>query len=203
MRRNIVSMMVLFGVALMFSGCVQDQQIFGETLVKDGKVVGIKRAVIRKMDYDESEGSKHQSARNIRMRCNLTSKLIVSAKKALEHGYPYFTIRYTKGSNNNPLPINTTTKMIHYCDPGYHDKESDLLDDKCGHIGLGKSIATFIPGIVVYFHKKRNPFVPMWDAKRVLTEEKEPYIRECLRGNRTMYEEAMRDYDKIKTVEID
>lgn len=203
MKRSAVMAMVSFGAMLMFSGCVQDYQVFGETLVKENKVIGIKRAVIRKVDYDKSEGSKHQSVRNIAMRCNLTSKLIVSAKKALEHGYPYFTITYTKGSNKKPLPINTTTKMMHYCDSGYYDKESDLLDDKCGHIGLGKSTAVFAPGIVVYFHKKRNPFVPVWDAKAILEKEKEPYIKECMRGNHAMYERAMKDYDKIQSVEVD
>jgi hypothetical protein len=186
-----------------FSGCAQSSKILGETLSKNGKIIGIKKAGIRTRTVDISDADSHQHEHNLYYRCSLKGKLIVISKKALELGYPYFTISYTKGSNKNPAAINSVDKIVHYCVPGYFDKDTDLLDDKCGHIGLGKSIATGAPGMVAYFHKTRNPFVPMWDAKRILEQEVHSYVRDCMSGDMETYRKAMEDYGKIETVEVD
>jgi len=92
--------------------------------------------------------------------------------------------------------------LIEYAGP-YYDKESNLLDDKCDHIGLGNGTPSRITNVKAYFFKKRNPFIPLWDAKKAVRETHPELIRTCWNGDEALFQEALKSYDNFGTKEIE
>jgi len=181
---------LLVGVvgSFLFSGCAFTGK-FGAYVKKENNVV---KGMTKAGGWSESSGTNgytdYQDPNNAVQRCSINFVLYMISKKAIENGYNYFLITYKAGSNKNPAPIVTVDKMVHYCDPGYFDKETNLLEDKCTHMGLGKGYPKGIGGFDVRFFKKRNPFVPLWDARKILKETKAELVNVCYKDDPGLFQ---------------
>jgi len=172
---------LLVGVvgAFVFSGCALTGSVLADMKKEDGVVKGMDVVRASACTSGTNGYKDYQDPDNAKQRCSIYFALYMTSKKAIENGYNYFLITYKSGSNKNPAPIVSIDKVVHYCDPGYFDKESNLLEDKCGHIGLGNGYPSAFGGLKISFFKKRNPFIPLWDARKILKETKDELVNVC------------------------
>jgi len=200
---NIVGFALLASVLFGFSGCAESGRVDAVMLSKHNQVKGIKiyRAFTPVPDTQGYTG--YQDDENAEYRCSVAYATHAIATKALQNGYPYFNIIYPKGSNSNPLPIITNEKMARYCAAPYWDKESNLLDDKCKHIGLGQGTPGAIGGIKGYFFKQRNPLVPLWDAKKTIRDTYPMLVKSCWKGDEVEFRKMIKKYNTYSIEEID
>lgn len=187
----------------LFSGCANNGVILSDMLTKNNKITGIRTMLAcgGKANFNGISGYKNES--NIYYKCGMKVRLHAIATKALENGYPYFVLVYPEGSNKQPQSIVSVDQSIHYCVAGYYDKETDLLDDKCGHIGLGNGAAGSPKTVEAYFYKKRNPMIAMWDAKRVLRKITPTLVNECWSGDQEAFNKYLKRYNDFGRDEID
>ncbi len=136
----------------------------------------------------------YQDSENAEYKCSTEYTIHAIASKALENGYPYFSLEFPKGSNQKPMPIATTDQITRYCVAPYWDKDSNLLDDKCNHIGLGSGTPGGIRNVKANFFKKRNPFVPLWDAKKALRDTEKELIGTCWNGDAVAFRKTLERY---------
>ena len=115
------------------------------------------------------------------------------ADKALSNGYDFFSVEFEKGSNKTPSAINSIDKLDRYCNAPHWDKDTNLLEDKCGHIGLGNGDPRFVEPLNVKFYKQRNPFMPLWDAKKTKKDAWNTLVNECYAGDTSTLQEMLKD----------
>ena len=203
MKRSAVMAMVSFGAMLMFSGCSNNGFVDARMLTKDNKTKGIRVINVGIPNTDTHGYKDYAEPENADYRCYLRASLYTIAKEALERGYPYFSLYFPDGSNKMPPSIVGTEKIFHYCVPGYYDKDTDLLDDKCGHIGFGTGTPAGVTRIDGVFYKKRNPFVPMWDAKKIMQELEPALLRECWGNRKEVFEKVLKGHNDFGEIELD
>jgi hypothetical protein len=192
MRVNMFLMAAMAAAAFLFSGCAaSNEYVTGKRLVKNGQVKGLRTHLAGGPSVDKQSYTGYADENNAVYRCSMKVRIYAIAKEALAHGYPYFALKFPEGSNKNPAAVTSVDGVLHYCVPGYYDKETDLLDDKCGHIGLGNGTPNGPVMLDGIFYKKRNPFMPLWDAKKVVQKLKPELRKECWKDMPDAFEKAM------------
>jgi len=205
MRRKVFVMATMAVATLLFSGCgsANNGYVTGKMLMEKGQVRGVRTLHTITPTADMKNNGKHADKNNIAYRASLEERIYAIAKEALKNGYPYFALRFPEGSNKNPQAIVSVDKVLHYCVPGYYDKETDLLDDKCGHIGLGSGTPTGPVQLDGIFYKKRNPFIPLWDAKKTVKELGADLKKRYWKDYPEVFEKAMNSPHNFGTMEMD
>lgn len=182
--------LVFFGIvgAFLFSGCASTGVIKADMLKEKDKntVDGMHIYYSITPALDTKKYTGYEDDANARAKCSTNYAMYEASKKAIENGYGFFSITFLEGSNKNPLPIVSISQIEQYCSAPFFDKESNLLDDKCSHIGLGNGSMSHLQKVKVHFYKKRNPFMPLWDAKRTLRTAKKELILRCFNGDRAL-----------------
>ncbi len=204
MRRKVFLMAAMAAAAFLFSGCgTNNGYLIGKTLTQKGQVKGIRTMRSRCPSVDIKSHQGYADVNNVFYRCAIRTRIYAIAKEALRNGYPYFALKFPDGSNKNPQAIASVEKVLHYCVLGYYDKETDLLDDKCGHIGLGNGTPAGPMWVDGIFYKKRNPFMPLWDAHKTV-QKLEPVLKdECWKNRPEAFEKVMNGQYDLGTEEMD
>jgi hypothetical protein len=203
MKTRSILLIVLASLAFVFSGCASNGYVNVKKLTRNDQVKGV-RILKSWVPAVNTHGYKeYADFNNAGYRCSIRLHLYTIAKEALKQGYPYFTLRFPEGSNKTPYAVASTEKLFHYCVPGYYDKDTDLLDDKCGHIGFGNGT----PGGPVWtegiFFKKRSPLVPVWDAKKIINELEPSLVHECWNDDREGFEKTIREVRDFGSMDMD
>lgn len=184
--------------SLIFTGC--GSLWFNATPVKvEGEVRGmdIKHARVKGVNKKDYPHKNQEDSNNITYRCAYNFALLGVSTKALEDGYSYFTLEFPEGSNYAPLAVNAIDKLDRYCNAPHWDKETALLEDKCGHIGLGNGTPYKVKPMKVKYFKSRNPLVPTWSASKTKRETWNTLTKECFIGKMDVLNEMMQDYNSI------
>lgn len=187
--------------SIFFSGCSgHSYWMHADTIAKNGKVgqmnINVARApspLIKTYDY-----KGYKEPRNVNYQCSNAYMLHAIATKALENGYNYFTLEFTEGSNKRPLAINRVSQHLNYCNAPYYDAQTDLLEDKCQHTGLGTGAPGTIRNVKAYFHKKKNPLVPMWNASRTKRDAYMELKDNCYKKHPKYLSDLIAEYSKIQ-----
>lgn len=190
--RKILTAIIMAGVSLMFSGCGHFT-VHAKPIIKDGKTEGLRlgSAHVKTPDLDNYPHKNYYKDTNIEYRCAYNYALYVIADKALSDGYEYFSVEFEKGSNRAPLAINSIDKLDRYCNAPHWDKDTDLLEDKCGHIGFGNGYPINVKTHNIKFHKQRNPLVPLWNARATKRDTWNTLSNECYPGNTSALQEML------------
>jgi len=188
---NIVKLLLIGMMAIfVFSGCAGQGPRVDADMTKEGMLV--KRTFTPNPNTHGYQ--EYQDIENAEYKCSTEYAIHAIASKALENGYPYFSLEFPKGSNQKPLSIVTSKQITRYCVAPYWDKESNLLDDKCHHIGLGQGTPGRIKNVKARFFKKRNPFMPLWDAKKALSDTEKQLINTCWNGDTMAFRKTLERY---------
>lgn len=135
---------------------------------------------------------------NIYYHCAHNYMLNAISTKALEGGYSYFTLSFPEGSNKEPIAINRIEQHLNYCNAPYYDPKTDLLEDKCNHIGLGAGYPAVMRNVSVKFYKERNPFVPTWNAEKTKRETLKELQSQCYKNDPDRLRMLLGEYPKIQ-----
>jgi len=184
--------LALFGM-FMFSACGGLGVVRGDLLKKENTStvngIFIDQAYAPGLDSLEYKG--YQDKNNAKALCSTQIAMHEASSEALKYGYSYFSLTFKKGSTPKPLAIVSSEQISQYCAAPYFDKDSNLLDDKCKHIGLGSGTLISVSSIEVQFFKKRNPFLPLWDARRTLKETEKTLLSRCYGGDRALLNKSL------------
>jgi len=198
--RKIVLLTSLVLVSFLFTGCGSTSFWFNATPVKIGgeiRGMDIKAVRVKGVNKKAYPYKNYEDSSNITYRCAYNFALLGVATKALENGYGYFTLEFPEGSNYAPLSVNSISKLDRYCNAPHWDKETSLLEDKCGHIGLGNGTPFRVKSMKVKYFKSRNPMIPVWSAKKTKQETWKTLTEECFVGKMDVLNEMMQDYNSI------
>jgi len=195
--------LVFFTASIFMSGCASGPRVVADMLIKKNVVKGMHSEIAFIGETDTNKHSGYQNSDNIEYKCSTQFTIHAFATKAIENGYPFFTMQFPKGSNSNPISVVTRKQIDQYCTPTYYDKESSLLDDKCSHIGLGQGTPSVIRNVKARFYKKRNPFIPMWDAKKTISDTTNELINTCWNGDSVAFRKAAQSYSDFGRKEIE
>lgn len=189
--------------ALMFSGCTPGYRVDADMLQESKQTKGMRVTFASSLDADKATYRGYQNSDNAKYKCSYELAVHAIATKALENGYPYFSVEYPQGSNSNPMAIVTANQGTRYCVAPYYDSESSLLDDKCGHIGLGNGTPSGVREMKAYYFKKRNPIMPLWDARKTKRDTEKTLMYSCFHGDRGKFKKTLQSYHKFGNRSID
>lgn len=201
MRKHILTLVSALILSLLVSGCAGSSPWMNANIAKkeDGRQemhINIARAPRLKPELYVYKGYK--VPQNISYQCANAYMIHAISTKALEKGYNYFTLTFEAGSTKRPLPINSVGKYLRYCNAPYYDKKTDLLEDKCSHIGLGRGYPGVMRNVTALFSKQRNSFVPMWNASQAKKEALAELQNNCYKENPKMLSDLLAEYSKIQ-----
>lgn len=186
--------------SFLFTGCGSSLFWFNATPVKSGGVVqgmDIKHVRVKGVNKKDYPYKNYEDSSNVTYRCAYNFALHGAATKTLQNGYRYFTLEFPEGSNPTPISINSISKLDRYCNAPHWDKETSLLEDKCGHIGVGAGTPFRVKSIRVKYFKNRNPLIPTWDASKTKRETWNTLTKECFVGKMDVLNEMMQDYNSL------